>query len=275
MGVYLDYSASTPMHKKVLNTLIEVSGDIYANPSSLHRMGFDANDLVENSRGIIAGYLGVNSDNIIFTSGATESNNLAITGIVNNIEKSKNTLHIIVPTTEHSSVLNVYKKMELQGVKVSYLPVDEYGIIDMEMLKTEITKDTVLLSVMHVNNETGVIQPVSEIAKLISEYPSVCFHVDGAQAVGKTKISFEGIDLYTISAHKIGGPKGIGLLIKKSDIDLAPLMFGGDQEFGNRPGTLNVPLIAAFTEAIKETIDNFEAENKKVTAFNQYLYSNQ
>ncbi|MNO12387.1 Cysteine desulfurase [compost metagenome] len=251
-SLYLDYCASAPMHPKVYEVLMQTSKELFANPSSAHLLGFEVHEIIENSRDYIAKTLGVSSKEIVFTSGATESNNLAIMGVSRAATKMKGgKVHIITSTIEHSSVFNCFKHLEEEGFEVTYIPVDKNGRVSVDIIKKSLRENTALVSIMQVNNETGTIQPIDEIALMLREKKNIYFHVDGVQGFTKTSINLKNIDLYTISGHKIGAPKGIGILLLKEHIQLTPMIFGGGQEDGVRSGTPNVSGIVSITEAIK------------------------
>ncbi|MDU4697845.1 MAG: cysteine desulfurase family protein, partial [Paenibacillus sp.] len=272
--LYFDYCASAPMHPTVNKLMYDMSRKIYANPSSMHRLGDEANKVVEESRKIIADILQVNTNEIIFTSGATESNNLAILGVIRAFKMSNDKpIHVITSQIEHSSVFNCFKELEKEGVSVTYIPVDANGVVSVETIEESIQENTALVSIMHVNNETGSIQPIEEIGKFLKRNNEILFHVDGVQGFGKVPIKLDDIDLYTISGHKIGGPKGVGVLVVKEEVEIFPIIFGGEQEYGIRSGTLNVPGIAGIAEAIR--INNLEKERRlnNLVSVHNLLYS--
>lgn len=272
--LYLDYCASTPLHPRVFQTMLDSARHCYANPSSVHDMGFKARLRVEESREKIARLLQVQPAEIIFTSGATESNNLAILGVVRAwMKKTGRTPHLIMSEIEHSSVYQCGKQLVEQGAEVSFLPVNRNGTVDPTSVKDSLQANTVLVSVMHVNNETGAVQPIGEIAEVLRSMPDVLFHVDGVQGFGKIPVELEPIDLYTLSGHKIGGPKGIGLLVAKEHIELEPLMYGGEQEQGVRPGTTNVPAVLGLTEAIVTALEERGEKAAYLTSLHKSAYS--
>ncbi|RKD32727.1 cysteine desulfurase family protein [Thermohalobacter berrensis] len=265
MEVYLDNGATTRPRDEVIEEMNIMLKEIYGNPSSLHRMGLEAEKKVEKSREIISNFLSVRPDEIFFTSGGTESNNIAIQGIVNRY--SRRGKHIITTKIEHSSVLNIFKYYEEKGFKVTYLDVDEKGLVDLEQLEESINNDTILISIMLVNNELGTVQPIEDIKKIINrKNKDVKLHVDGIQAFGKIKFNLKqlGIDTFSFSGHKIHGPKGIGGLYIKKDLKLSPIIFGGNQERGIRSGTENVPGIVGLGKAVELINKNFDEEIKKI-----------
>jgi cysteine desulfurase len=263
----MDNHATTPTDPVVVEVMLPYFSDKFGNPSSRqHRFGWVTEEAVENSRTIIATYLSLDSKEIIFTSGATESNNLAIIGIAESYShKGK---HIVTCSTEHKSVLDTCKQLQKQGYQVTYLPVDEYGLIDLNRFQDSITASTILVSIMVANNEIGTIQDIEAIGKICKQN-GILFHTDATQAVGKIQFDIQksNVDLMSFSAHKIYGPKGIGALVvrtKKPDIKLQPQIFGGGHERGFRSGTLNVPAIVGFGKAIELCYQNMNAEQLRL-----------
>ncbi len=250
--VYLDNNATTPLDARVLDAMMPYFADSFGNASSTdHVYGSKAAEAVSSSRKDIAATIGAKENEIVFTSGATESNNLAISGVMNAYEDAGD--HMITCVTEHESVLSVARHMEAMGKKVTYVPVDEHGFVDMGELEDAVTDRTVLISIMAANNEIGTIQDVASIGKMAHE-KGVLFHTDAAQAVGHIPVSTEdmNIDLMSFSAHKMYGPKGIGALYVRGmhpRVRVSPLVYGGGQEHGMRSGTLNVPAIVGFGKA--------------------------
>ncbi|AEH51478.1 cysteine desulfurase family protein [Pseudothermotoga thermarum] len=256
--VYLDNSSTTKALDEVIEAMVNALKVCYGNPSSLHRKGIEAEKIVLDAREKIAKALQVKPSEIYFTSGGTESNNLAIKGVA--YAKRKQGNHLITSQIEHPSVLEVFKQLENEGFKVTYIPVDKEGHVDLEQLEKSITPETILVSIMYVNNEVGSIQPMEEIVKIVSRHENITLHVDAVQAFGKIPLlpSLKGIDLLSISAHKIYGPKGIGALFIREKTKIVPLFNGGGQEKGIRPGTENVPGIAGFSAAVEVVFKNFE-----------------
>lgn len=255
--IYFDNSATTKVHPEVLTTYTKVSEAIWGNPSSLHKMGENAYNLLEQSRAQIAELLGCQKEEIFFTSGGTEGDNWAIKGTA--LEKGIYGKHLITTQVEHPAVLNSMKQLEKLGFEVTYLPVDENGRVSVEDLKQALRKDTILVSVMAVNNEVGTIQPLKEIARVLADHPKVHFHVDAVQAVGKgltDLIMDERVDLVTFSGHKFHAPRGVGFLYKKAGRKLAPLLSGGGQEKNLRSSTENLPAIAAMAKALRLLLEN-------------------
>ena len=264
--IYLDSHATTPVDSRVFDKMKPYFTEYFGNASSLdHSFGYDASIAVQQARESIAKSIGAKIDEIIFTSGATESDNLALTGVMER-NKSKGN-HLITCVTEHHAILDTAKHLEDNGCKVTYLSVDEYGSVDLDELKNSITDETVLISIMFANNEIGTIQNIEEIGKIAHEY-DVLFHTDAAQALGHIPIDVQklNIDLMSMSSHKIYGPKGIGALYIRSilpRVKINSIVYGGGQERNIRSGTLNVPGIIGFAKAVEIAIDDMDAENKK------------
>src|SRR6202041_1297118 len=241
---YMDNHAPTPMDPRVLKAMTPYFTDIFGNAASRnHSFGWEAEEAVEKARKQVASLIGATSKEIVFTSGATESDNLALKGVAEMYAEKGN--HIITAATEHKAILDTCKRLEKHGTRVTYLPVQQNGLVDLDQLKAAITDKTVLISIMYANNEIGVLQPIREIGKICKER-GVLFHSDATQAVGKVPVDVQadGIDLLSLSAHKLYGPKGIGALYirrKNPRVRLTPLFDGGAHERGFRSGTLNVP----------------------------------
>jgi cysteine desulfurase len=264
--IYLDYQATTPMDPRVLEAMMPYFTHQFGNPHSRsHSYGWEAEEGVEKARGQVAKLIGADEKEVIFTSGATESNNLAIRGVAEFYKDRKN--HIVTTVTEHKCVLDTCRHLEQSGFEVTYLPVQKNGLIDLEALRAAVTDKTVVVSVMAVNNEIGVIQPLAEIGKICREKKAF-FHTDAAQAVGKIPLDVEAmnIDLMSISGHKIYGPKGIGALYvrRKPRVRLVPLIVGGGQERGFRSGTLPTPLCVGLGEAAEIAMNEMEGEAKRL-----------
>lgn len=258
--IYLDNSATTMPDPTVLATFNKVSTEFFGNPSSLHILGAKAEQFFHKVRLQAADLLKSNSKEIIFTSGGTESNNLAIKGVANYYKGRGN--HIITTEIEHPSVYEACKQLEADGFKVTYLKVNDQGIIDIKELENAITEETILVSIMHVNNEIGSIQPINKIAKMLKEYKKIIFHTDAVQSFSKIPINLDGIDLMSISGHKLNGLRGTGLLYVKSSIQLTPLFAGGEQEFNLRSGTENVAGFAALVRAMRLSLDKLSIANE-------------
>lgn len=262
--IYLDNAASTPVHEKVFEEMLPYFREQYGNPSSIHRHGRLANVAIQNARKKIASLINAKSNEILLTSGGTESNNTAIYVV----QQSKGR-HIITSSIEHDAILEPCKRLEQEGCRISYLPVDKYGCVNPEDVKKEISSDTCLITIMYANNEVGTIQPIKEIAQIARER-KIIFHTDAVQAVGKIPIDVKelDVDLLSISSHKINGPKGVGALYIRNEVKLSPLILGGGQESGLRSGTENVASIVGFGMACELAKDNMNeniAYFKKLT----------
>ena len=272
MEAYFDNSATTVVTESVKDIVVKAMTEDYGNPSSMHMIGVNAEKYVKTAKENIAKILKVDVGEIYFTSGGTEGNNMAIIGSANANKRAGN--RVITTKIEHSSVANPMKYLEKQGFDVVYLPVDNNGIVDMEVLKKEMTKDTILVSIMNVNSEVGAIEPVSEIGKYIkSVNPSVVYHVDAIQAFGKMEIRprKENIDILTVSGHKIHAPKGSGFMYIKKNTKVNPIILGGGQQEGMRSGTENVPGIAGIGQAAKDCYDNLEKNVAHMTELKDCL----
>ncbi|MCD9218442.1 cysteine desulfurase [Lactobacillus delbrueckii subsp. lactis] len=273
--IYFDNSATTKMAPEALETYSQVVTKIWGNPSSLHKLGDRAHGLLEASRKQVADLLGVNTDEIYFTSGGTESNNTAIKGTA--WAKREFGKHIITSSVEHASVANTFTELENLGFRVTRLPVDKEGRVNPEDLKAALDKDTILVSIMGVNNEIGTIQPIKEISEILADYPNIHFHVDNVQALGKgiwDQVFTSRVDMMSFSSHKFHGPRGIGILYKKRGRMLMPLCEGGGQEKGLRSGTENLAAIAAMAKAArllltdeKEKADREYAIKEKISKY--------
>ncbi|MFI5031269.1 MAG: IscS subfamily cysteine desulfurase [Reyranellales bacterium] len=264
--IYLDYQATTPMDPRVLEAMLPYFTYKFGNPHSRsHSYGWEAEEGVEKARGQMAKLIGADEKEVIFTSGATESNNLAIRGVAEFYKDRKN--HIVTTVTEHKCVLDTCRHLEQSGFEVTYLPVQKNGLVDLDVLRDAITDKTVVVSIMAVNNEIGVIQPLEEIGKICREKKAF-FHTDAAQAAGKIHLDVEkmNIDLMSISGHKIYGPKGIGALYvrRKPRVRLVPLIVGGGQERGFRSGTLPTPLCVGLGEAAEICMKEMDGEAKRL-----------
>ena len=269
--LYFDNAATTSIDEEVLNTYINALKKYYNNPSATHRFGMEGNNLLLSAKRQIAKYLsftGCKEDEIILTSGATESNNLAIKGYVERYKKRGK--HLITTKVEHPSVLNVYKNFEQSGYDVTYLDVTPSGI-DENALKSALRDDTILVSIMAVNNEVGAIYDINKLAKIVKENSKAAFFTDATQALYKVSIDYRNCDLISFSAHKLHGLKGSGLLIKKNNIDLVPLLDGGGQENGYRSGTTNLPTAIALATTFRRDNQTYEQRVKNATALNSYL----
>ncbi|OUP50629.1 cysteine desulfurase family protein [Lachnoclostridium sp. An181] len=259
MEVYLDNSATTKCYDSVRDIVGKVMCEDYGNPSSMHRKGVVAEKYVKEARSVLAKSLKVQDKEIFFTSGGTESDNLAIRGVARANKRAGK--HLITTSIEHPAVLNTMQYMEEQGYRVTFLPVDQYGRVRLDALRDALCEDTVLVSIMYVNNEVGAVQPIQEAARVIKNYnKNILFHVDAVQGYGKYRIfpKREGIDMLSLSGHKIHGPKGIGALYIDERVKIKPIVFGGEQQHNIRSGTENVPGIAGLGMAAKEIYTGLE-----------------
>jgi cysteine desulfurase len=271
MMIYLDNAATTRPYKEALDTYMKVNELYYANPSSIHSFGGRVENLISQSRKQIAGLLKVKEKEVFFTSGGTESNNLAIKGTA--LQFGYRGKHIITTKIEHPSVTNSMKQLESLGYSVTYIGVDPSGKIDPVDVENAIQNDTILVSIMQVNNETGAIQPIGEIASILKRHSKILFHVDGVQACGKIPLPFHEhhIDLYSISAHKIHGLKGIGMLFIRDGVTLSPLLTGGEQEANIRSGTENTGGIVSFAKAMRMYFDESHEHLNRLRDIHHYL----
>jgi len=274
-AVYMDYLATTPVDPRVMEAMVPFFTSVYGNAASRnHQFGWEAEEAVENARKSIADAIGAKPSEIIFTSGATESNNLSLAGLWEMYKEKGN--HIVTLVTEHKCVLDTAEYLQREkGVDVTFLTVKEDGLVDLNELKSALRDDTLLVSVMFANNEIGVLQPIAEIGKLCKER-GIFFHTDAAQALGKVPINVEelGVDLLSMSGHKVYGPKGIGALYvrkRKPRVKLKPIIHGGGHERGMRSGTLNVPAIVGFGKAVEIAIDEMEGETKRASKLRDRL----
>ncbi len=275
--IYLDYHSTTPVDPRVLEVMLPYFTEKFGNAASRnHAFGWEAEEAVEKARQQLAHAIKADSKEIVFTSGATESNNLALKGIVEMYREKGD--HIVISATEHRSVLDTAKTLETKrGVKVTYLPVDKYGMVDPNEVRKALTDKTILISVMLANNEIGTINPMAEIGKVAKE-KGVLLHCDATQGVGKIPVDVQamGIDLLSCTAHKIYGPKGIGMLYvrkKNPRVRLAPIIDGGGHERGMRSGTLAVPLIAGFGKAVELCGQEMQAESARLSGLRDRLHT--
>lgn len=269
--IYLDHNATTPVHPAVADELCRCIRETFGNAGTLYSYGKEARMLVHDARELVASLIGAKREEIIFTSGGTESDNMAVRGAAyGNISKGK---HIITSAFEHHAVLETCKALEKDGFEVSYIPVDGQGIVKLDELQKAVRPDTVIISIMHANNEVGTIQPIVEIGRIARER-KVIFHTDAVQAFGKVKINVDemNIALLSASAHKLYGPKGVGALYIRKGIKIKPIMTGGHQERKLRPGTHNAPGIVGFGIAAKMAAIEMEAESEKIKKLRDRLW---
>ena len=261
--IYFDNASTTIVKPEVLETYVKAKTQFFANPSSIHLLGQEADRLLQKAREQILNTLGVKDDELIFTSGATEANNLAIKGYAFRYQNRGK--HIIVSNVEHPSVLETVKQLENHfGYEVTYLPVNKQGVVEVKTLKAAIRKDTILVSIMAVNNEIGTVNPIGEIADLLKGYPLIAFHVDATQGIGKIKLPLDKVDMFSFSGHKIHGLNSSGCLIKKKKIELLSLLNGGGQENGLRSGTNDLALAVSLAKAVRLEYENLDRNYAKV-----------
>jgi len=266
--VYLDHNASTPVHPEVIEAMLPYLGERYGNPSSIHAFGQEARDGLETARERIARFLRVGKDEIVLTSGGTESDNLAVKGVA----AARGSGHIVTSRIEHHAVLRTCQTLERQGFAVTYLPVDEHGLVDPDDVRRAIRPDTILVTVMHANSEVGTIEPIAEIGRVVRER-GIPFHVDGVQTFGKVPVDVEGsgIDLLSFSSHKIYGPKGVAGLYVRKGTKMAAIQHGGEHERRRRAGTENVPGIVGLGKAVEVRGREMAAEAARLTALRDRL----
>lgn len=271
--IYLDYSATTPVSYEVLDTISKVTKEFIGNANSIHALGKKSADLLESATKQIADIFGVNASEIIYTSGATEANNMAIIGVA--MAHHRKGKHIIVSKLEHPSVYAICDYLKSIGFEISYVDNDTEGLIDFEDLKNKVREDTILVSICAVNSETGVRQPLKMIRQIIKkENIATIFHSDMTQAIGKVSVNFHDVDLASMSAHKIFGPKGIGFLYKSSMVKITPLIYGSGKSNDLKPGTPPLPLIAALSKAVRLACADLEKRERFVTLLNEKIVGN-
>ena len=267
--VYLDYSATTPINKEVLETFNKASLNFIGNPNSLHKLGVESKKLIDSATNQIAGIMGVKSEEIIYTSGSSESNNMAIKGIA--LKYQNRGKHIITTKLEHSSVIAPINYLQNNGFDIDFVELDSNGLVDINNLKSLMRDDTILVSINSVNSEVGILQPINKIGELLKEYPKCFFHTDITQSVGKVNISLDNVDLASFSSHKFYGPKGVGVLIKKEKVLLEPLIHGGKSTTVYRSGTPALPLIVSLSKALRLAITDIDNKYNYIKDLNSYL----
>ncbi|MFC1949872.1 cysteine desulfurase NifS [Chloroflexota bacterium] len=268
--IYLDYAATTPTHPEVLKAMLPYFTDAFGNPSSIYSYGQEAKQAVETARANVARLIGARDEDIVFTSGGTEADNQAIKGVAN-ANKSRGN-HIITSSIEHHAVLETCLFLEKEGFKVTYLPVDEHGLVSPDDVRKAITGKTILISIMHVNNEVGAIEPIAEIGSITRE-AGIYLHTDAVQSVGHIPVNVDNLnaDLLSMSAHKLYGPKGVGALYIRKGTRITPLMHGGDQEKKRRASTENIPGIVGFGTAAELAGLEIDQEAERLTALRNRL----
>ena len=267
--IYLDYSATTPVDDQVIETYGKVCREFIGNPNSMHRLGVEAKKLIDASSEQIAKILGVKPSEIIYTSGSSEANNLAVKGVASKYQNRGK--HIITTELEHSSIIAPVQYLQKNGYEVDFVKLDENGCVDLENLEELIRDDTILVSIASVNSEVGVHQDLKKISEVIRKHPKVIFHSDVTQSIGKEKVDFSLLDLASISCQKFYGMKGIGCLIKKESLMIEPLIHGGKSTTVFRSGTPATPLIASFAKALRLVYEDFDEKSKHVVEINRYL----
>jgi cysteine desulfurase len=275
--IFLDHASTTKVDEEVIQAMLPYFSQFFGNPSSIHAFGREARAAIDTARAHVGDIIGARDDEIIFTAGGTESDNLAIKGIAY-LNKEKRTMkgpHIITSTIEHPGVLDVCRHLETQGFQVKYLPVDNQGLIDLEILQASISKNTFLFSLMFANNEIGTIEPIEEIGKIAQEH-EITFHTDAVQAVTKVPIDVkkQHIDMLALSAHKIYGPKGIGALYIRNGVKIQPIIHGGGHEKGRRSSTLNTPGIVGLGKACELAKKRMTTDNSRMKILRDSLIKN-
>ena len=267
--IYLDYSATTPVNDEVLDTFCKVSKNFVGNPNSLHKLGVEAKELIDASTSQIEDILKLHDKEVIYTSGASEANNTAIMGVVKKYPNRGH--HIITTRLEHSSIIAPISALQNEGYEVSFVDLDENGLVTIENLKKLIRDDTVLVSIGCVNSELGIIQDIDRLGKFLKDYPKLIFHSDVTQAIGKIKLNLDNVDLASFSAQKFYGLKGVGCLIKNKNIKIEPLIYGGKSTTIYRSGTPAVALIASLAKALRLVYEDFDNRYNYVKSLNSYL----
>ena len=267
--IYLDYSATTPVNEEVLDSFCKCSKEYIGNPNSLHSLGIKSKEIIDASTKQIKELLNLENVDIIYTSGSSESNNLAIKGICSKYQNRGK--HIITTPLEHSSIYGPINYLVDNGFEVSFVKLDDNGMVDINNLKELIREDTILVSINAVNSEIGLLQPIEEIGELLSLYPKIFFHADLTQAIGKVNIDTKNIDLFSFTAHKFYGLKGIGCLVKKDKIVIEPLIHGGKSTTIYRSGTPVPALIVSLAKALRLALDSLEKKYNKILESNNYL----
>lgn len=270
--IYLDYSATTPVNEEVLESFSKSAINYPGNPNSLHKLGIEANSLINEATDQIACLLKIDPKEIIYTSGSSEANNTAIKGIA--LKYANRGKHIVTTNLEHSSIYGPIDYLVEQGFEVSFVELDSNGLVTIDNLKKVMRDDTILVTIGAVNSETGIRQDIESLGSFLKKYPKCFFHVDMTQAIGKINISLENVDLASFSAHKIYGLKGVGILYKRKNIELIPLIHGGKSTTIYRSGTPALPLIISMAKALRLALDNLDSKFDTVLNLNKYLKDN-
>ncbi|UCF07154.1 MAG: cysteine desulfurase [bacterium] len=270
--MYLDHNATTPVRPEVVEAMLPYFDERFGNASSLHGFGQENRGVLDTARGHVAALLGADAEEIVFTSGGTESDNLAIRGTIKARRRPGVAPHVVTCVIEHPAVLATCESIEKEGVEVSYIPCTSDGVVRLDLLERAIRPETVLVSIMLANNETGVMQPIQEVSRLVKPH-GITLHTDAVQAIGKVPIDVNtlGVDLLSISAHKLYGPKGIGALYVRRGTPLEPVYTGGGHEYGLRPGTENIPGIVGFGESCRISKERLEEEMERISALRAML----
>lgn len=269
--IYLDYAASTPVDEEVLNDFIKTTKEEYANPNSNHELGLHAKSIIDESTNKIAKLLNVESDEIIYTSGATESNNLAIQGVANRYKNKGK--HILVSSLEHNSIISSCTYLQENGFDIDLIPINREGLVDIDVLKSMIREDTILVSVCAVDSEIGLIQPIEEIGEFLKSNENIVFHTDASQAIGKVNIDYSNCDLITIAPHKFYGMNGISILVKKKNVSLKPIILGGKSTTVYRSGTPVANMISSTSIALEKAINLLDERNEYIRKLNNIVIS--
>lgn len=270
--VYLDYSATTPVRREVLDTFLAVSERFIGNPNSLHRLGTESKSLIDDATNQIKNILNLKDKEVIYTSGSSESNNLVIKGVCSRYKNRGK--HIITTPFEHSSIYGPLNYLMDNGFEVDFVNLDENGLVDLEHLKSLIRDDTILVTISSVNSEIGLLQPIEEIGKIVKNYPKCYFHSDMTQSIGKVNVPMDNVDFVSFSAHKFFGIKGIGCLLKGKNIVIEPLIHGGKSTTNYRSGTPATALIASMSKALRLVYEDFDKKYNHVYELNTYLKDN-
>ncbi len=264
--IYMDHAGTTQPYSEVFKAMEPFFGERFGNPSSIHSFGREADKALDDARRTVADFLGVSAEELFFTSGGTESDNLALKGVA----FANKGRHIITSSIEHHAVLRACEWLERQGFAITYLPVDKYGLVSPEELEKAIRNDTILVSIMHANNEIGTIEPIDEIGKICRRH-GIYFHTDAVQTFGKIPIKMDNIDLLSVSSHKIHGPRGVGALFIRKGVKIDPLIHGGNQERGMRSGTENIAGIVGFAKAVELAKKNMKKDADRLTKLRDKL----